>query len=801
MDRLCQELFLSAGARERDDNLLFVRERLLRSEADLSGLLDLCLKMHHGKRVPDDETNPLVSVLRLSGIVRSAKGTLVGRNRIYERVFDPEWVRANLPDAEVRRQRAAFRKGVMRTAVLAAVVLAAVAGLAVSARNQAWRAEQALYGADMNMAMQALEVNNLGHARSVLEKYRPSRSGFMWQIFRRDPRGWEWRYLAKLCRSDEIGVIDSHLPEVNNITVSPDGRTLAASSIATNRVELHNLSVPGNFELLPLPKAASAMAYSPDGTLLAAGSDDGIVVWNLATRQPLQTLTNGQPREKFGSIRFSPDGLILADSSGLDVKLWELKTGQLFASLTSGRVGFWKGIGYSSDGKTLAYALSDGPIVLWDMASRIPVGRLTGHTRRAMALQFTRDGKTLISSGDDGDNSVKVWNVPERRLITNIATFRSWVGSLALSRDERFFAAGSADQRIKLFEMGTWKEAATLKGHLDEIWSIAFSLDGAALFSGSKDGTIRIWSGTPRPADEGYLPAPPDVETVQFSLEGRAFLIFHTNGAVDIHTTQDLKQLGKPFPSIGLMGTPVLSPDGESLAKVDTNGVLHVWNSRTQEEKTRFQVLNSSSSSLSFSPDGQLLAIMGDHGLLELWDLAARRRVGALKTHQDSGRIWISRDRSTLAVCEGNTPEIWSIPRQEKIRELVGHTSGVNGIALTQDGKLAATASWDGTFRLWQVETGKQLASFHGQLRGYRCVAISPDEQRVAAAGSDGTIELWDLRTRQAVLTIKGHRGHIFRLAFLPDNNTLISAGYDGVRRWSAPPLEEFDAGDSSRVR
>src|SRR5262249_46551421 len=106
VDQLCEALFLSPRARERDDNLLFVRERLLRSEADLASLLELYSTIRQGKRVADDETNPLVSLLRLSGITRAVAGSLQVRNRIYARVFDRAWVGQHMPDAELRRQKA-----------------------------------------------------------------------------------------------------------------------------------------------------------------------------------------------------------------------------------------------------------------------------------------------------------------------------------------------------------------------------------------------------------------------------------------------------------------------------------------------------------------------------------------------------------------------------------------------------------------------------------------------------------------------------------------------------------------------
>jgi AAA-like domain/PEGA domain len=123
VDRLCEQLFLSNRARERDDNLLFVRERMLRSEVDTAALLNLYEKIREGETVLDDETNPLISVLRLSGISRVQSGTLQVRNRIYDKVFDQDWVRANMPGAEVRRQRAAYNRGLRRALAITVPVL------------------------------------------------------------------------------------------------------------------------------------------------------------------------------------------------------------------------------------------------------------------------------------------------------------------------------------------------------------------------------------------------------------------------------------------------------------------------------------------------------------------------------------------------------------------------------------------------------------------------------------------------------------------------------------------------------
>jgi hypothetical protein len=127
IDRLCEEIYFGRRSRECDPNLLFVRERILRSEADVTALLGLYQRIWRGKRVTDEESNPLVNVLRLSGVVRLRAGCLEVRNRIYERVFDDRWVANNMPDADLRRQRAAYRRGVLRATTVSAVVIGLMA--------------------------------------------------------------------------------------------------------------------------------------------------------------------------------------------------------------------------------------------------------------------------------------------------------------------------------------------------------------------------------------------------------------------------------------------------------------------------------------------------------------------------------------------------------------------------------------------------------------------------------------------------------------------------------------------------
>lgn len=122
VDTACRDLFLVSTAREKEDNLIFVRDRMLRCAEDESAVLGVYRRVLSGKSVQDDDADPIVNVLRLAGIVRNSNGKLAVRNRIYERAFDLAWVQASMPWAEARRQRAAFSRG-WKSAALVSLVL------------------------------------------------------------------------------------------------------------------------------------------------------------------------------------------------------------------------------------------------------------------------------------------------------------------------------------------------------------------------------------------------------------------------------------------------------------------------------------------------------------------------------------------------------------------------------------------------------------------------------------------------------------------------------------------------------
>lgn len=145
VDRINERLFLAKRVLDSDDNLSFVQNRLLRSEFPLADILDFYGKLRGGKPIKDDETNPLCGLLRLSGIAAVEESTdrMRLRNRIYETVFDPAWVRKNMPDAERRRQKQAAFAARMQVGSVSTAVIVAMGFLLVQIDQAAKAANRA----------------------------------------------------------------------------------------------------------------------------------------------------------------------------------------------------------------------------------------------------------------------------------------------------------------------------------------------------------------------------------------------------------------------------------------------------------------------------------------------------------------------------------------------------------------------------------------------------------------------------------------------------------------------------------
>jgi WD40 repeat protein len=792
VDQLCDELFFSRRAREQDDNLLFVRERMLRSEVEMAGLLSLYEQVYRGKEIEDDEANPLISVLRLSGIVRSEEGRLGVRNRIYEQVFDRRWIAQNMPDAEVRRQRIAYRKGLLRATAIAAVIFVAIASLALVAiwqRNLARAAEETnrrqLYAAHMNLVARDWQDSNIEHMRDLLASHTPGPG-------QEDLRGFDWYLLWALAHPDLQTL--PYSGTVLSLVFSSDLKRFAIGELTD--VKLSEMAADKPLNSLKENGLIGPVVFSPDGKLLAADSaDNSIRLWDIAAGRELRRFAGNT--QYINALVFSRDGRMLA-SVGADqtTRIWEVGTGQLLATL-KGHTKAVFSAAFSADGRKLATGSADGTVKVWEVATGKELLTLNEHAAKGAAkppfinqVRFSPDDRRVLATGNF--LSVAVWDAGTGQALPALEGHRSVIITFTFSDDGKVMATGSHDRTIRLWDVNTWNVMKTLTGHSSDIISLAFSNDGKMLASASLDKTIKLWDVE---ADANPLERP-GVAYVAYAPDGKK-LASALGKEVKLWNTTTWEVIATFHSDTAEITYVAYSPDGNLLALGSGDNTVRLLDISSGNERFRLKGHTGKVVGVAFSPDGQVLATSSFDKSVRLWEVNSGQELARLEGHESTAQaVAFSPDGRLLASTSWDTSvKLWEVATRRELATLKGHAGEVFGVSFSPDGKLLATTSADRTIRLWDVAAGKERSILKGHASSIRTLAFSPDGKRLASGGSDYTVRLWDVETGQELAALRHHTVPVVSAGFSPDGKTLVSGSNDGnLRVWRAATGQEVEA-------
>ena len=544
---------------------------------------------------------------------------------------------------------------------------------------------------------------------------------------------------------------------LHTVTFSPDGRYVASAGKSGEIILLDATELKEVRRWKAHDGFIDCLAFSPDSRRLASGSDNwsgpaadvSARVWDVETgrlvwkqdmpQSDRRRAGKGRGGQVFG-LAYSPDGQYLMtahQSPAEQVTIWQADSGKrvrTFGKTASMvRCATW-----SPDGRLIAtghtalnmvgnrWADREHCVIrLYDPTTGSEVRTLTGHTGPLESLDFSPDGKLLVSSSggqylnDDfyernsSDNSIRIWDVASGRELLKHdmpqavkcvrfsidgKTIASAAGAVGDKADVRLWRLPENLGQEPREQAATIAEIRRLVGHKDNIEALAYSRDGKYLFAGDGDRLLQQWD-------------------VQAGRIVRKFPVGDFPWGIAVH------------------------PDGQHVISSQFGGSITMWSLESGRAVRRFSGHTRAVMELAISPDGKRLLSGGHDGLVRLWDVETGEPIHSFQE------------------------------------------SYCNAVALTSDGRLAAHGGTGSGLHIWETETGETLHEIGRGAAAVSAAAFSPDGTVLVTGDGYGLIQVWDVRTGKEIHHLDAHTSYVTSLAFVPGGRFFVSGSYDKTMR------------------
>lgn len=716
-----------------------------------------------------------------------------------------------------------------------------------------------LYAADLNLAQRALEQNNLGRARRLLDRHRP-------KVGETDLRGWEWRYLWQLTRSDAVWSLTNRPVRGSDVSLSPSGTWLAVGWY-DGRLDLWD--VPARRWVRALTDREQShqghVAFGPAGNLLAATSEAGaITVYDFDTgRASVVWTPPARGRWSVRDLSFSQDGSRLVVSAGTipvsEDAVWVVKipSGDVEGTIatTFGNTFVHGAARISPDNQRVYLAYSEPSQFRYLIQCvEIQSGRELWRTRwerdlGLTAMTLSPDGGVVVSGSGFEDPAIRVWDAATGRFLVRLDGHSSWVSKLAFSNDGKTLISASSDQSIRYWSTDRWTEYRVLRGHTDEIHAVAVSGPGRLAASTSKNGDLLLWQVDESVNADGYFRLPESLDVGQVHPVDKSLLLVSSPGG-----SAGLLDLGYPN---GPFAVLEFGNAGEFLGRLSSNLVCY-WNGTDKvvvselrggslfqresialraglrptgfashptghemawgmgEGSSSVQVVNFKEPArrvelagnvpgirpFAFSEDGQFLGAKTSawNSRLRVWKV----RTGEVVLAVDGvvrDAVFAAGGRVmvvSVSLEPGLQTTFYDLLHPEREPRRYTWRDDGGSLAVSPDGELVALSTYGGQVRLFDISRDEWVGDFHGHLNGVHSLAFSSDGRRLISATSGGreSIKVWDVGTWQELLTLKG-TGSLLKEARWSVNGDIILTG-PPWQAWRAPSWEEISAAEGA---
>jgi RNA polymerase sigma factor (sigma-70 family) len=556
------------------------------------------------------------------------------------------------------------------------------------------------------------------------------------------------------------------------------------------------------------------VVFSADGkSLLSAGADHSVRTWDVTTGKYLRSKAlEGTSNLDLSVIALAPDGkaLLVHRYSRQWIAVYDVATGKQLRNLSLGDDRPYRAA-LSPGGRSVAASTNPGnggAVRLWDVATGAQ-RLLLEHKRHDESLEFSPDGKFLGVAGRD---ALRLWDVTTNKLLHSLSEEAE---CLTFSPDSKTMASGNLEGTVKLWDVATGKEQATLRAiPAHDIQCLTFSPDGK-LLAAAGQRSIRLWDVAARKMVRQL----PDwmVYMLAFAPDGK-ILAASGLSKIRLWDVATGKQLLLRKEHSGEVSSIAPSSHGKVLASTSySDGTLCLWDATTGKLLHQPPGDQIAGRAASLSADGKLVPSGGHDGFVHLWETTTGKEkhcfpIESLQREEGPpfvDAVCLSADAKRLAALarfdRASQINIWDVATGKLLtcRPFEGHGLEV----FTPDGQGITVRVAEGV-AIQDTVNGKHLVTIPG-IVDMLPIAFSPDSKLVALtrrkavtqgtgkaagvaqAGSERTaVTVAETATGKEILSIE--MGDTRILAFSADGRVLATADENVVRLWEVPGGKEI---------
>ena len=434
--------------------------------------------------------------------------------------------------------------------------------------------------------------------------------------------------------------------------------------------------------------------WSPDGQFLATMGDAHMVrIWDVTTWHELWTLPT-DIRNSGDEFSWSPDGRFAGAINADNATIWDVRARKKRATLKISRSdneGNGAYMTWSPDGRFMVTTGKDGTITVWDGITWQERAVLPDRTSQERALlsdmlpSWSQNSSYLMTAED---SIVILWNTETWQK----GAILPGVNKAYWSPNGRFIAAISHDKSLKVWDVMSGQEQATLRSYPTEWVSVIWSPNSRFLAtSANKDTVVQIWDITPGQEGATLHGYTGYITSATWSSDGHFLLTAGFNQIIKIWDRTTGQEL---MSGSGEKATWI--PDSHRVAITPVNSeTVHIWDAMTQQEQVTLRGHTVAVQSVSWSPDGRFLVTASVDGTAKVWDAAT------------------GQERLTLR----------------------GHEHEVVSTAWSPNSGFIVTTGEDGKAIVWDAQTGQIRATLQNNMEGVRGVSWSPDSRFLVTIG------------------------------------------------------------------